>query len=268
MKNILKLFVPPLIVLGFRKLALSRSGWSGVYHSWETAESLSTGYDSKKILEKIVASSLKVKSGEVAFERDGVVFDEVQYSWPLLAGLMYGAAINNGILNVLDYGGSLGSTYYQNKNFLYSLKQYSWSIVEQEHFVEEGKRLFSESHLQFFHTSEECFSVNNPNVLLFSSVIQYLKNPYDILVEILNHDFDLIIFDRTPFVDGRDSYITLQSVPEEIYKASYPCWIFNEGEFFDFFEKQGYSVIESFISPEGFHGDFCFKGMILEKENV
>jgi putative methyltransferase (TIGR04325 family) len=71
----------------------------------------STGYDSEIILEKTRDALLKVKNGEAAYERDSVLFDEIQYAWPLLTSLMWVAAQAKGILNVLDFGGSLGTTY-------------------------------------------------------------------------------------------------------------------------------------------------------------
>ena len=71
------------------------------------------------ILDKVLAATLKVKQGQAVFERDSVLFDEIEYSWPLLAGLMWAAASNGGKLNVLDFGGALGSSYYQNRKFLH-----------------------------------------------------------------------------------------------------------------------------------------------------
>jgi len=48
----------------------------------EEAMELSTGYDSERILGKVRDSLLKVKRGEAVYERDSVLFDKVQYSWP------------------------------------------------------------------------------------------------------------------------------------------------------------------------------------------
>mgnify|MGYP001500873774 CR=1 FL=1 len=48
-----------------------------------------------------------VKNGEAVYERDLVLFDYIEFYWPVLSGVMWVAARNNGRLNVLDYGGSL-----------------------------------------------------------------------------------------------------------------------------------------------------------------
>lgn len=79
---------------------------------------LCKGYDSHKILDKCKRATLEVVNGNAVYERDSVLFDAIQYSWGLLAGLQYAAICTNNKLNVIDFGGSLGLTYHQNSNFL------------------------------------------------------------------------------------------------------------------------------------------------------
>lgn len=123
-------FLPPIMVDIIRKIIFIKYGWHGNYSTWEAAQKDSTGYDAPEILQKVRSSLLKVKKGEAVYERDSVIFEEIQYSWPLLAGLMYAAAKSGGVLKVLDFGGSLGSSYFQNKKFLDGLKDVVWCIVE------------------------------------------------------------------------------------------------------------------------------------------
>ena len=141
MKELVKLLIPPLLVILIRKLQRKKNGWKGDYADWVDAQNDAIGYDSDVIIQAVKKSLLKVKSGDAIYERDSVVFEEIQYSWPLLAGLMFGGALldASGRVKVLDFGGSLGSTYYQNKKFLDKFRDVSWSIVEQKHFVDVGK---------------------------------------------------------------------------------------------------------------------------------
>ena len=90
-----------------------------------------TGYDGPAILAKTREAGLKVKRGEAAYERDSVLFDQVEHSFPLLAGLLRAALSQQGELVVLDFGGALGSTYLQCREFLTPLKRLVWCIVEQ-----------------------------------------------------------------------------------------------------------------------------------------
>ena len=63
----------------------------------------------------------------------------------------------------------------------------------------------------------------------------------------MDYNFDYIVIDRTAFIENDKSRITVQVVPESIYKASYPAWFFNEKDFLNAFENK-YEVINSFVS--------------------
>lgn len=267
MKQFIKSLIPPILLNTIRKLINNKYGWKGDYTTWQEAENDSTGYDSDQILQTVKSSLLKVKNGEAVYERDSVLFDKIQYSWPLLAGLMFCSAKNGGVLRVCDFGGSLGSTYFQNKKFLDRLGEVSWNVVEQKHFVDVGKREFEDERLKFFYDVDECFGKESLNVLLLSSVLQYIEKPYVLLDNILTNDFQYILIDRTPF-SKIDEKITLQVVPPSIYEASYPCRFFNEEVLVHYFLTKGYHIVEEFNGADGEGVDYIFKGMILEKKFV
>lgn len=269
LRKIAKNYLPP-ILLSFLKKYFSFGQnivWKGNYSSWEDAKRVSTGYEAPEILENVRAPMLKVKKGEAVYERDSVLFDEIQYSWPLLAGLMYAAAKSGGVLKVCDFGGSLGSTYYQCKKFLDGLKEVIWCIVEQRHFVDIGKKEFEDDRLKFCYDIATCKREYNPNVLVLSSVLQYIEKPYDLLEELLKHNFEFVIIDRTPFNSENREVIKVQVVPPWIYKASYPCWFFDMGKMKGYLISKGYKIIEIFDALDGKSEKYEFKGFILEKEN-
>lgn len=225
------ILIPPIFILIYRKIVPKKEKvgiWTGNFESWEEAQSNCSGYDSDIILEKCKNALLKVKNKEAVYERDSVLFDKIQYSWGLLAGLQKVAIENKNNLNVLDFGGSLGSTYYQNREFLSSLEKLEWNIVEQPHFVDCGKQNFENEQLKFYHTIEECTQKKQPNVLLLSSVLQYLENPNQWIQKFNNLQIEYIIIDRTAFIASDNDVLTVQNVPESIYKASYPAWFINK----------------------------------------
>lgn len=264
LKTIIKFLTPPIIFSFYSTIRNSRYGWSGNYNSWEDAQDAASGYDSDIILQTVHQSLLKVKNGESIYERDSVLFDKIQYNWPLLSGLMYAASKSNGSLHIMDFGGSLGSTYFQNKKFLDRLNNVKWGIVEQAHFVEVGQKDFEDSVLKFYSDIEICLTDLRPNVLLLSSVLQYIESPYELLEKLFNYNFSLVIVDRTPFVkDGRDT-IKLQRVNPTIYDASYPCWFFDEKKFLKFFEEKNYKKLESFEALDGLGVDYYFSGYFFE----
>lgn len=265
MRNIIRDFFKPI---GKKLFTADQPGYVGNYGSWQEAQRASGGYDSELILNKVRDSLLKVKRGEAVYERDSVLFDEVQYSWPLLAGLLWVASRNGNRLNLIDYGGSLGSTYYQNRTFLSHLPELQWSIVEQQNFVECGKQYFETEQVKFYHSLDECMAERHPNALLLCSVLPYLEKPYELLQEAINRGFTSIVVDRTPVLLTGDDRITVQNVPPDIYQASYPAWFLNREKLCRFLGP-AYELVAEFDALAGevpLEGETAYeKGFIFRK---
>lgn len=258
-KEILKGIIPRSILNYFIGFFY---GWIGNYSTWYEAEKKSSGYNAQNILKKVKEATLMVKNGLAPYERDSVVFNEVHYSFPLLSGLMWIAAQNKGKLRVLDFGGSLGSSYDQNKRFLDSLIDVKWCVVEQPNFVKTGLEFFSSDKLQFYYSIDECIKSNEIDVVLLSSVLQYLEEPYKLLEEIISKGIKYILIDRTPFIKGNDR-ITIQKVHPKIYKAKYPCWFFNKEKFMDFMTSY-YKMVIEFDSLDNANIRSEFKGFLWQ----
>jgi len=266
MKNIkilIKKFIPPIFI-NFYENKFNKYGFFGKFSSWEEAMKSSEGYDSNKILEKVKTSLLKVKNGEAVYERDSVLFDKIEYSWPLLASLLWIASQNSNKLNLIDFGGSLGTSYFQNRSLLKHLNLLKWNIVEQEKFVECGRKYFKNEHVKFYYNLEECIEEQNPDIILFSSVIQYVEDPFCLLEKVINLDFKYIIFTRTPFLTTNTDILTIQKVPPKIYEASYPAWFFSEEKFKKFFFKNFELIIE-FDDFEKANIPSKYKGFIFKR---
>ena len=92
----------------------NNTSFEGSYSTWQEADALCNGYGNMDILEKVLSATMKVKNGEAVYERDSVIFDQIEYSWPVLTGLMCAVAQNSGCLKVLDFGSSLGSSNLEN----------------------------------------------------------------------------------------------------------------------------------------------------------
>jgi len=204
---------------------------------WEQARLASGGYDQEVILDRIESARREVLLGQARFERDGFTFNQVQYSWPLLAGLMWAADWKDeyirGDLRVLDFGGSLGSSFFQNQEFLTDLNV-QWGVVEQDNFVVRGTALGLDERLTFYDSIESCVDQLNPNVAILSGVLQCLPDPREVLDQLLRSKIRVVILDRTPFgLDAVNDRVCVQVVPPSIYPASYPIWVFARQPFFD-----------------------------------
>jgi len=261
-RAMLKDIMPPLVV---RLLRLPEGvRCQGRYASWEEARAASDGYDADDIFEKTKQAMRDLLAGRGVFERDSVLFDAPEYEWPLLSGLMWGAAANGGDLNVLDFGGSLGSTYHQYRRFLQSLSLVRWNIVEQRHMVKAGREEFSTDQLHFYPDIVSCLAETSPQLLLLSSVVHYLPDPHAFLEQAAGLGFAHVLVDRTPFLLQGDDLLTVQHVPPSIYSASYPCWFFNRERFFGHFTPD-YEVVATFPALDKANVPSSFEGAILTR---
>lgn len=257
----------------FKKPDSNEIGWFGNYSNWQEALDKTTGYDAANILEKTKQSLLKIKNGEAVYERDSVLFDKKEYPYPIISSLLYIAIKNNNQLNVIDFGGSLGSTWFQVKDFIPDNIKVTWTIVEQAEYVKCGNDFFEDDTLKFRFSIEEGIKEFNPNVILLSSVVQYLEKPHEFMSSLNKHAIQNIIFDRTAFIQNQKAdRLTIQVVPPDVYEASYPSWFFYEETFLKHFsnysvkaEFQSYVVGEStmFIDGKELGQD---KGFFLERK--
>ena len=265
LKTIVEEWFPPVFLRWYRAY-VHPYGYFGSYDSWDTVLQKTTGYDSEVILNKVKNAMLQVKESQAVYERDSVLFDKTQYSWPLLAGLLRIAALNKNRLSVLDFGGSLGSSYYQNKVFLSDLAELRWSVVDQEAFVRCGKEYLTTSNLKFYYDIESCLNYENPDVIILSGVLQYLKQPYQFIESMLEGQFEHIIVDRTSFLLNDQDRLTVQKVSPKIYNASYPAWFLSINKFKQIFRPKYDLLIEFEALGKSNLPKSVFKGFIFSRK--
>jgi putative methyltransferase (TIGR04325 family) len=169
---------------------------------------------------------------------------------------LYAATFSSNQLDVLDFGGSLGSVYWQSRNFLTHLERVRWSIVEQPHFVRVGQEEIDNDVLRFYYSIDECLATEKPRVALLSSVLPYVQRPYDLMRSIFSTGIDIVVLDRTPFfVEDLQDRITVEDVHPSVYAGSYPAWFFNLREFRRIVAAHGYRITQEFDSWEAWSVD-------------
>jgi hypothetical protein len=87
------------------------------------------------------------------------------------------ALAQHGHLDVLDFGGALGSLYFQHRSYFSNLEAVQWCVVEQREFVTEGLAHVADGCLRFYESIEACCKECNPAIGIASSALQYLPNP-------------------------------------------------------------------------------------------
>jgi putative methyltransferase (TIGR04325 family) len=244
---------------------LRGQGWCGDYKTWTKAVRLTTGYDKEHILEKVKTIHSAMKNSYLCNSGGEDIRYVRQYAWEVCAILLWIANQNKAHLNVLDFGGSLGTLYYQHNPFFNTLKM-QWSVVEQPHYVKVGKAEFEDEKLKFFFSVEDCLrEMRTPiHCAVFGSVLQYLEEPHAILADVFKHKIRYILITRTGFTLNKPDRITIQKVPKSYYDASYPCRIFEERKFLDFFAQYGYKPILEYKEKHQINIPSTYKGILFQ----
>lgn len=268
LRQSLKRVLPPVLLDELRRVSGAGIRFSGDYADWGAAKAAATGYDNEEILRRVLDATRTVVAGQAVFERDSVLFAQPAYSYPILAALLRAAALNGGRLNVIDYGGSLGSTYRQHRPFLAGLREVRWCVVEQAHFVAAGQREFTTGELGFAEKLQRVPWWGQPCVVLLSSVLQYLEHPLPLLDSLEHSGATSLVIDRTPVADAAHDHLCVQTVPPQIYKASYPCRIFARAPLLRQLSRR-WDLLAEFACEEGHFATrerfrFAFVGMICE----
>jgi putative methyltransferase (TIGR04325 family) len=232
---------------------------------------MSGGYGDDNILSCVAHAARAVASGEARYERDSVTFCDTNYPFAVLAALLRTAAKSENRLEVVDFGGSLGSTYYQCRRFLEDLVSVAWWVVEQPEFVALGAREFSNAELKFVERLVDLPRISPNGIVLACSVMQYMENPSLTLASFDKFPVRHLVFDRTPVSDQKTDRLCIQHVPKSIYKASYPCWILSRTRLLAELSRC-WKLISDFPCGEGGACtddgmEFEFRGFILERKS-
>lgn len=270
LKRFAKKITPPLI-WDASKLLLSaniESGrpFTGPFADWSSALQTSDTWDEPVITEKTLEMSLKVKNGEIEFQQDTVPQDRIIYSETILAFLALVAQENSGQIDLVDFGGSLATNYFQNRRIVYSAaaaRGLRWLIVERPDIARLGNEHFANDHLRFYDKVETLvFSESMPRSVLFNGSLQYIEQPEEALKEVLDCGATVIAFDRLLTSSHTHDEIYVQHPnPERYYDASYPVWVFSQETFKKRMKEHGLKLVGEFLQAPS--GDFRHIGMLF-----
>jgi len=178
----------------------SRLALIGPYDSYEEAAQRSSGYESKIILDKVYIAVVDVLEGNYAYERDGTAF-AMRPSIDNLRRLLSTYLKENDV--VVDFGGGFGGAFINNRDLFRDSNRYT--VVEQSNFVEAGRELSKKFGLQIQFIDNLCHLPVKPDVIILSSVLQYIPNAEQVLQEVAELMPRLIIVDRTAFAPNNAS---------------------------------------------------------------
>lgn len=208
-------------------------GYHGSFSTWTEALRQAKPVDSATsdaFTERRRELCHRLRRREIAFVRDGVAFDEPQYPLSLLAFILRALLEHRGELNLVDFGGFLGTTYFQARDFIAAAASVRWTVVELPQVVEVAqKELQQEGPLQFLNSLSEALAAR-PNVVLLSGVAQNLPDPFSAFREIRQAEASWVLFDRTVVIESPESRIAIQSVIRQGREVSWPVRLFSRSD--------------------------------------
>ena len=187
-------------------------GILGHYRTWEEAMRSTGPY--KPDVETLTETVRRYRDGQPCYlNRYDSRLKTVSY--PLLAGLLMAATRSDNRLAVLDFGGSLGQSWFSVRQVLRHLRPVVWCVVDLPECVERGKQVFESDQLRFFESVDAATSRFDLNVVVCSSALQYLDAPYETLAMLANLGISHLIIDRTPFAsDDAERYMRQYTPPD------------------------------------------------------
>ena len=236
--------------------------FSNEKRDWPSALKLSKSYNDETIFNKVKkVYDNKLDIREEFYERDGLILENKPNETDLIRFLQE-RIIKEDNLEVLDFGGSLGSRFFSNYNFIQKNK-IKWNIVEQNNFAQYGKNFLQNNLLFFYNDLTKCFSEKKINCVIFSGSLQYLENYIEILKEIKNFNIKYIFFDYVPLSHHQKHRIFVQNISKKIYNSSYPIRIFSKNLFLDEVKNLNFSVSDLNNKKTVFYG-FSYTTLVLE----
>lgn len=213
-----------------KRLFRERYIWfEGPFRSWEEAQSSAKGYGLDEIAERVLNSVIQARSDSFNFERDGLVLPGNGQDGALIAALNLARASSGTPIQVLDFGGGLGSTFWSHREIVEEIGLVKWTVIEQDSFLRVSRKLPSIPKL-YFEAGDSIPSEHSPNLVILGSVLQYLESPEKVLSSLLGLRPQVLFLGRHPVSNARERIPLVQHVPRRINESDYPMWLFPKDE--------------------------------------
>lgn len=149
-------------------------------------------------------------------------------------------------LDVIDFGGGLGSNYFQNLKLIRALAdaQTSWNVVERAPLARIGAEQFQTSQLSF-HDDLGAVRLDHP-VLLFTGSLQYVADAFGLLETAVKLT-DIIALDRVLVWAEAEHGVFVQRLDTRRFgPVTLPTWCFAQSTLIDWFAARGFRLVERF----------------------
>jgi putative methyltransferase (TIGR04325 family) len=131
------------------------------------------------------------------------------------------------------------------------------------------KKHLQSKELKFYETIGSCLQDNVPNIIVLSGVLQNLIDPWAILSRLLQIGAPYLFIDRTGTIDAPRDRLTVQHVPERIYRYDHPAWFLSEAKLRSCILSANYACIYDFATGYRYElpgAKILLKGFICRKK--
>ncbi|MDB0022452.1 methyltransferase, TIGR04325 family [Flavobacteriaceae bacterium] len=230
--------------------------------SWDHALKNSHNYNQDKLVNNIFLSTQNVLKKKYKYESDGINFNNLNIDHNFLESLKKCIKTDNTIL--LDFGGSLGTTFFKYHDLISKNKLIEWFIIEQEKIFEKSKILNFPINLKFFKNIDEIQV--KPDIILLGSVLQYIEHHNKLLTKLISLKPNYVFIERTIFSINNLEPIYIQENYFNFKKTSYPVRAISLKLLIKFMLKANYIVVNKYENKDIIAGDNVKVNSILFKK--
>jgi putative methyltransferase (TIGR04325 family) len=214
---------------------MSKPIWQGVYKSFKDAPSSGPGFNGERWIQNALE---KINAARQDAQKKGTVLSVTQYReslLPLVAAIVMNAFEG---LKILDFGGGVGSSYYQVLHGLPRTGNFEFHVVEIDALCKVGKEYFTNEPHIFFHSSPPREEGLSFDVVHMGSSLHYCEQWEELLSSLCRYKPRYFLFTDLPAGDI-PTFATVQSY----YTSKIPVWFFNIDEVIGAMRNQKYHLV-------------------------
>ena len=213
--------------------------WDGVYPHLRDVPADGSTYDD----ERRIGEMLRFAQGALAKQRGGIDPELWHDALAVLAGLI---AAERGAVEVVDFGGALGTAYIHLLTSLPHGAQIAFRVIDQEKMCAAGRHLFEGDARIAFDTSLDSVRAA-PDIVYANSVLPYIEDYAALLKKLAGLGARYLLVARL----AGGSYPTYATRQLNLKGQVLPYWFHNTEEIKGILRSSGYALAyEGLTGPE------------------
>jgi len=209
--------------------------WQGVYSSFTEAQGDLDVFEQDTWIAK---ETQRIKNAKKEAQKPSPVTipyaaQGYDYILPVVAAL---SAPQNGPLRILDFGGGMGSGFYDLIAKVPSLEDVEFHIVENEPICQSADILLKDEPRVTFHSKLP--PIDHFHIVHLGSSLHYIDDWRGLLATLAAYKPSVILFAELPAGDINKSFVTLQN----FYGRHIPVWFWKLDDIFECMNDLGYGL--------------------------